>query len=297
MSPAATIVYAFTLGLVATLNPCGFPLLPAYLALFVGDTNKVAGPVARTRLALIAGACMSAGFLLVFALVGFAVSFGLDLLTAWIGWVMLALGCAMVVFGVRGVRGASLRIPVPRVTFVSGGTAIAMGGFGVAYAVASVSCALPLFLAAVSSSVERGPLAEVAAFIAYAAGMGLFVTAASLVAAHLGAGVVRRLRPVSRWVPRFASALIIVVGVYLVCYWTAQLTNPLAISPITQAVDAVQSTFSGWISSAPLSFGSILFFLVLCAALWASRRKRPALMSEPSERKGHTDGEHNPSNT
>ena len=286
MSPVATLAYAFTLGLVAALNPCGFPLLPAYLALFVEDTTNVAGPVARTRLALVAGACMSGGFLLVFGIVGFAVSLGLDLLTAWIGWVMVAVGCAMVALGVRGVGGAACEFLSRESALHPVGTAIAMGGFGVAYAVASVSCALPLFLAAVSSSTERGPLPEIAAFIAYAAGMGLFVTAASLVAAHLGASAVRRLRPLSRWVPRLASALVIVVGLYLVCYWTAQLTNPLAISPITQTVDAVQSTISSWISSAPLSFGSALFFLLLCALLWASRRKRPVLSNETRGRRG-----------
>ena len=32
---------AFAAGLVAALNPCGFALLPAYLALVVGDTAHV----------------------------------------------------------------------------------------------------------------------------------------------------------------------------------------------------------------------------------------------------------------
>jgi cytochrome c-type biogenesis protein len=28
--------YALTVGMVATVNPCGFPMLPAYLSWFVG---------------------------------------------------------------------------------------------------------------------------------------------------------------------------------------------------------------------------------------------------------------------
>ncbi len=41
---SSLILFAFTLGLVAAVNPCGFPMLPAYLALFVG-----AHPVPRRR--------------------------------------------------------------------------------------------------------------------------------------------------------------------------------------------------------------------------------------------------------
>ncbi|MGH8995872.1 MAG: cytochrome c biogenesis CcdA family protein, partial [Acidimicrobiales bacterium] len=58
------LLYAFTLGLVAAVNPCGFPLLGAYLAFFVGD-----GELDRSRRNLrgvAAGASVTAGFVVVF---------------------------------------------------------------------------------------------------------------------------------------------------------------------------------------------------------------------------------------
>lgn len=286
MSPAATLGYAFTLGLVAALNPCGFPLLPAYLALFAGDREQRAGWVSRTSRGLLAGLCMTGGFVIVFGLIGAAASGTLQLLTGWTGWVMILLGGAMIALGVRGLAVGNLSIPVPRIRFASGRTALAMGGFGAAYAIASLSCALPLFLAAVTGSANRGLLEGTAGFLAYAAGMGLFVTAASLIAAHLGAETVRRLRPATRLVPRLASGVVILVGGYQIGYWVLQLLDPLAISPVTKTIDAAGATVTGWISQGALPIGGSLGVLLLGAAIWVAWKKHPT----PLTRKEHPDG-------
>ena len=36
--------YAFTTGMLATVNPCGFAMLPAYLSYFLGDREPATGP-------------------------------------------------------------------------------------------------------------------------------------------------------------------------------------------------------------------------------------------------------------
>ena len=61
------LAYAFTAGLVAAVNPCGFPMLPAYLSFFIGtDDEDVAGGT-RVPRALLSGLAVSVGFLAVFA--------------------------------------------------------------------------------------------------------------------------------------------------------------------------------------------------------------------------------------
>lgn len=68
-------VYALALaaGMAATVNPCGFALLPAYLSAFVGLDHRGgrAGAVGR---ALTVSASLTAGFVLVFGLFGLIVS-------------------------------------------------------------------------------------------------------------------------------------------------------------------------------------------------------------------------------
>jgi len=58
----------FLRGMVATVNPCGFILLPTYLLYFLGVEahNGVVDERASVRRALLVGSAVSAGFLLVF---------------------------------------------------------------------------------------------------------------------------------------------------------------------------------------------------------------------------------------
>ena len=66
----APLAYAFGVGMVATVNPCGFAMLPAYLSFFLGLEG--AGDDARTNVlrALLIGATITAGFVAVFGVLG-----------------------------------------------------------------------------------------------------------------------------------------------------------------------------------------------------------------------------------
>ncbi len=46
---ADKLAYAFAVGMAAAINPCGFALLPAYLAYYLGLTDDVAGGPAGLR--------------------------------------------------------------------------------------------------------------------------------------------------------------------------------------------------------------------------------------------------------
>ncbi|TAM70740.1 MAG: hypothetical protein EPN48_05200 [Microbacteriaceae bacterium] len=301
MIATVPILYAFTLGLIAAVNPCGFPLLPAYLALFAADdsghasTGHIPGAhtfgghssearfstahrwAHRTVRGLTAGACVTAGFVVAFGCAGLIVESGMHLIISWIPWAMILIAAAMVAFGIQGLAGGHLRLPLPTPHFRSGSSALSMAGFGVAYAVASLTCALPLFLAGVAGAFTRmGVLAGGAAFVAYALGMGVFVTAASLIAAHAGPGSIRRLGALGRYVPRIAAAVITLVGLYLVYYWISDLVSPLSTPGPVRLVDAVQAGISSALAVAPVLVGSlagavVVFALALTA--WAVYRR------------------------
>lgn len=63
---ASAALYAFTLGLVGVVNPCGPPLLPAYLSLFVGDESSSRARHAQRVLG--AAERVTVGFVACFAL-------------------------------------------------------------------------------------------------------------------------------------------------------------------------------------------------------------------------------------
>ena len=89
--------YAFGAGMVAAVNPCGFALLPAYLALYLGgrepERMPSSGLVLLARAARI-GLTMSAGFALLFGAAGLLLGFAataLVRLLPWVGLVVLSL--------------------------------------------------------------------------------------------------------------------------------------------------------------------------------------------------------------
>lgn len=278
MTVSASVAYAFTLGLIAAVNPCGFPLLPGYLALFArSETRRGWGP--RTIAALAAGGSVTLGFIAVFATVGLLASAGVQLVIGAAPWFMIIVGVALAVLGIAGLFGRQFRVALPAIRFRSGSGVIAMAGFGVAYAVGSLTCALPLFIAGVAGTFTRlGLFAGIATFVAYALGMGAFVTGLGLITAHASGEIVRRLRRASRLVPAVANTLEALVGLYLVFYWVTDLIDPFSTTAATRAVGTIQGAVNGALSTSPLLIGCALGVTVLAGfavAAWSTRR-RPA---------------------
>ena len=107
--------FAFTAGLVATLNPCGFAMLPAYLATCMGLDEDTAPTTtgASVRRAVQVGAVVSAGFLLVFGLAGILITLGVRAMVDALPWI------AMVVAGT-----------IPQLGFVAGVATFLVYGLG-----------------------------------------------------------------------------------------------------------------------------------------------------------------------
>ena len=98
-----------------------------------------------------------------------------------------------------------------------------MGGFfifGVAYATASLSCTLPVFLIVVGGSLTaNGFGAAVLQFVSYALGMGLVILFLTLSIAVFRGAIVGQLRTVLPYVERGSALLMIGAGIYIVYYW------------------------------------------------------------------------------
>lgn len=211
---------ALVAGALATLNPCGFPLLPAFLSFYMGAREERL-PSAGSRLVqgLVTGVVVTAGFLGVFVAVGLPVAYGAGRVSDALPWLGVVLGGALVALGVATLAGRVPRLPLrlpTRGAAASRGTG-PMLLFGAGYGVASLGCTLPIFLAVVGSAATGASTALV--FAAYGAGMAVVVTALALAAAFVRDGLARRLRSVLPYMSRIAGALLIVAGAYLAYYW------------------------------------------------------------------------------
>jgi cytochrome c-type biogenesis protein len=216
--------YAFTTGMLATVNPCGFAMLPAYLSYFLGiESADGPGATASSRVAraMAVSVAVSLGFLTVFVVIGAIVRAGGDVLIDWSKYATIPIGLALAALGVAMILGYHLPFTTPRLD--RGGrdrTVPSMFVFGVSYAIASIGCTLPLFIgAALTSFTSRGTLSGVLLVLTYGAGMALVLTALTVTLALARGGLLAGLRQVLPYVERIAGVFLVLAGLYLVYYW------------------------------------------------------------------------------
>ena len=135
------LAFAFTAGIVATINPCGFAMLPAYLSYFLGiEANCDSTRGASITRALITGSVVSTGFLIVFGVVGLLISAGLTAIREIVPWVAVVVGVTLIALGTAVTVGKRINVAMPRFERGTGSRDLrSLLLFGVSYAVASIS--------------------------------------------------------------------------------------------------------------------------------------------------------------
>src|SRR5712691_5401177 len=90
---------AFAAGLVATVNPCGFAMLPSFVSFYLGsDVSRERG-VGRVGEGATVGLVVAAGFMLVFGSVGLAFALGAQSILRVVPWVTIGVGVLLVALG------------------------------------------------------------------------------------------------------------------------------------------------------------------------------------------------------
>lgn len=220
----APLLFAFTAGMVATINPCGLALLPAYVGAFVAGDDLSVRADRRLARAVVVSLTVATGFAVLFTLVGSVLTAASSTLRDRMPWVTMAVGLAMVVMGIAALFGRRLRMPLP--AGVSSGRAdlVGMFGFGFSYALVSLSCTIGPFLSVTGFAMNRSALGGVLTYLAYAAGMGSIILALSVAAVLAHESFVDALRSTSRIAGRLAGVLLVLSGSYAVWYSRYELT-------------------------------------------------------------------------
>jgi cytochrome c biogenesis protein CcdA len=287
--------YAFTAGMVASVNPCGFAMLPAYLSYFLGIEGQAddRSTTARVGRALVVSASVALGFVAVFLGVGALVNAGLQEVVRYAKWLSIGIGVGLMALGVALLAGYRMAWATPRLDRGGRTRSIwSMFVFGVSYAVASVGCTLPIFLGVVFGSITRNGFASgMVSFLLYGAGMALVLTALTVTLALAEGGLLRVLRHAMQWVDRLAGLFLLVAGAYLVYYWSFNLrfdaTGSLTGGGPASWVETQSARASTWISDRPWTVG-LLFGAVAASALAAVLARQRLDRRPPSA--GRLDG-------
>jgi cytochrome c-type biogenesis protein len=217
--------YALAAGMVASVNPCGFLMLPTYIAYHLGTQEEgyYEQPASRRAgKALALGLVATAGFLVILSGVGVVIAAGGQWLVRVFPYAGVAIGGGMAVLGIYllvthrtlGILAASRVTVSPQRNL---GNAFL---FGMAYATGSLSCTLPIFLVVVGSSLASQDLiGSTVQFVGYGLGMGTILIAVTVGAALFRGAVSRGLRMALPYVHRMSALFLLGAGAYLVYYW------------------------------------------------------------------------------
>ncbi len=221
--------YAFGAGMVSAVNPCGFFMLPVYMTLYLGAEDGEyfeQHPVLRILKAVWVTVVVSAGFGLLFAVMGLLVAIGGYFLMAAMPWFAVVVGGFLVLLGLWLLMGRTLSFPLAiklanRVGDLRKMHTWGFFLFGVVFGATSLGCTLPIFLAVVGSSITAGNfLAGFLDFLGYTLGMGLVLMvltlSIALVKKHLVIGTMRRISP---YVQKLSALFLLTAGGYIMYYW------------------------------------------------------------------------------
>lgn len=282
---------AFGAGLVAALNPCGFALLPGYLALVVRGTSP-RGPLNALARALVATMVMTAGFVAVFGAFGLLTVAAANTVQRYLPYVTLLIGIILILLGVRLLAGRRLGLMLPDAVAGRAGWAPtarlgSMAGYGVGYALASLTCTVGPFLAVTGATLESNTaLHRVAVFGAYAGGFALVVGVLAVATALAGTVVLDRLRRVVPYISRISGALLIAVGAYVAYYgwYEIQLFSAAGDpdDPVIAAAGRIQGALAGWVHR----HGAWPWLVALGALVVAGLVGRSAVRSLSADRPG-----------
>jgi len=157
----ASALFALAAGMASAVNPCGFAMLPAYLGMYLGDagdTEKAVRPVRQIGRAVLVGLTVTAGFVVLFGIVGAIIGLGASFIGDLLQWLGLVIGIGLALVGAWMVGGGKLYTGVAAraASHIGNPAQVSMKGyfiFGISYGTASLSCTLPIFLAVVGISV------------------------------------------------------------------------------------------------------------------------------------------------
>lgn len=289
----APLAWAFATGMAATVNPCGFALLPTYLTYYLGldeasDDEQPSTAASIGRALKVSGA-MTAGFLVVFGTMGLLWGSIRTFLQPNLPFITIGIGALVVTLGIAMLAGFEPTVGLPKLELSVGSRQLSsMFLYGISYAVASLSCTLPLFAGVLTSTLETAsPLAAGLTVATFGLGMGLLLAVLTMAVALGRTSIVRNMRKVLPWIQRISGGLLVIAGLFVAYYgWTEYriVRGDRIEGGLSVAAQDWQGDVQTWVVNNQATLGWVSGALVIAAIGWVttSRLRNGGSFDEPS---------------
>jgi len=220
------IYFAFTAGIIAAFNPCGMAMFPAYVGYQIGSISGSNSVLRLTITGLTRGVAVTLGFVTVFGSLGLILAIGGKFIAPFLPFLGLGVGIGITLVALWMLY-QKRTLALPGLSGFEVGTLTDLPStflFGIAYALASVSCALPIFLAAIGIVVGSGLtvgtfLNVVLGSLSYSLGMGIVMTGVTLSALFFENSLSRIISRATVYVDILGKIAMLSAGIYLIWYW------------------------------------------------------------------------------
>lgn len=269
------LALAFTAGMVAPINPCGFALLPAWVTLQIERNARAASTAQRLAAALRSGVALAVGFSGTLLFVGLIVSAGARPIIQAAPALGIAMGLLLVVLGIAMLAGLNLSLPrIPGLSAIADGGRVAPSlAYGVGFATVSLACTFGILLAVIAQAQATATVtAMLAVFAAYAAGSAAVLIIVAVAAALVGTGLQKPLASIAQHMHRVVAAILVATGGYLAWYWYPAATGN---APNTNRLARLAATLSGWVDAHALllGIGAAAIVIAIAGSTAASRTR------------------------
>lgn len=217
-------VIAVTAGILSFFSPCAFPLLPGYMAYYLGREKEADDVTAMAKRGFWKGLQPAAGILLFDAVLGMAAILAGDLIKPYIPYFEPIVGGLLILLGIVMIANLPLFSKLAsrflnRTTNLAGKEQrLGLFFYGIIYAAAAAGCTAPVFIAVVLLALSADILSGLAIFLLYALAMAAVMVAVTVLVALSKELLLRKLRMSSRYIERITGLILLLVGGYLLYY-------------------------------------------------------------------------------
>ncbi|TFB18521.1 cytochrome C biosynthesis protein [Filobacillus milosensis] len=214
-----SFLFIFTAGMLAAINPCGIVMLPSYISYLIGGEKVQMSKWSFIIKGLGLGLSMTSGFLTVFIVVGLLISWIGGELARYFPIFSLLIAILLAMLGAGMLFGKYLPVRTLSINVKPGKGSVYF--YGIAYAITSLGCTLPVFLLVVSQSMsENNIIGIIGNFFVFSLGMGLVVTVITIVSLISKNFVHKFLQKYIPLVNKLVASIILISGLYFIYYWT-----------------------------------------------------------------------------
>ena len=211
------VSFSFLAGLQAFFAPCSVGLIPAYVGCYVKEETNERNKIQRLLFGLKAGFLASLGLVSVYVAFGIILTFFGRLIAPIFPWIELAMGGLLIFMGISTLLGYEFSIKPPLILKVYIAGVKRFYFFGLAYALGSTGCTLPIFLLVVFQSLAQGGITgALIGFITYALAMSSLMIIFSLIAALSKSAMSKFVTKYITLTQKITGVLILAGGVYLI---------------------------------------------------------------------------------